>query len=49
LINGLFDYLYFWQYALLFAGLLAIVSRVTAKQMKKLFGESVKKALAKKQ
>ncbi|MBQ8912236.1 MAG: hypothetical protein IJY89_06685, partial [Clostridia bacterium] len=46
-MNGFFSYLYPWQYLMLFFGMLAIVIRVTGKQMKKLFGESVKKSLSK--
>lgn len=43
--NGYFDYLYAWQYLLIFGGMIAITVRVTYKQIKKLFGESVKKSL----
>lgn len=43
--NGLFTYLYGWQYALIIAGMLVIAFRVSAKQQARLFGESVKKTL----
>ena len=43
--NAFFTYLYAWQYALIFAGLVALALRVTHKQIKNLFGESVKVAL----
>jgi hypothetical protein len=44
-VNALFTYLYAWQYALIFVGMLILVHRVTKKQIAKLFKESVKKAL----
>jgi hypothetical protein len=44
-INGIFTYLYWWQYVLICAGVIALCARVTYKQMKNLFGESVKNAL----
>lgn len=43
--NALFSYLYWWQYLMVFLGLFLIASRVGKKQVKKLFGESVKEAL----
>lgn len=45
LFNGFFSYLYAWQYALIIIGLLLLTVMVTHKQIKKLFGESVKKSL----
>ena len=44
-INSLFTYLYAWQYALIFVGMLILVAAVTKRQIAKLFSESVKKAL----
>ena len=44
-LNSLFMYLYFWQYALIFVGMLILVYRVTSRQIAKLFSQSVKKAL----
>ncbi len=44
-VNSVLTYLYPWQYALIFAGMLLLCIRVTQKQIKKLFGVSVKKAL----
>ena len=43
--NGIFRYLYLWQYLLMFAGLAIIATRVTRKQLGRLFGESVKTSL----
>ncbi len=43
--NALFSYLYWWQYLLVFLGLFLIATRVGKKQVKKLFGQSVKEAL----
>lgn len=43
--NDYFVYLYWWQYALIFVGMLLLTWRVTHKQIKKLFGESVKTSL----
>ncbi len=43
--NSFFSYLYAWQYVLIFVGMLLLCIRVTQKQIKKLFGVSVKKAL----
>ena len=44
-INGTFIYLYAWQYAAIFAGLLLLTARITHKQVRKLFGTSVRKSL----
>lgn len=44
-LNSYFVYLYAWQYALIFLGMLFLTVRVTHKQIRKLFGESVKKSL----
>lgn len=43
--NGYFVYLYAWQYALIFLGMLFLTVRVTYKQIHRLFAESVKKSL----
>ena len=43
--NEHFTYLYAWQYALIFLGMLLLTIRITYKQIKKLFGETVKKSL----
>lgn len=43
--NAMFTYLYVWQYALIFLGMLLLTVRITYKQIRKLFGESVKKSL----
>ena len=43
--NEFFVYLYAWQYALIFVGMIALTVRTTYKQIKKLFGQSVKKSL----
>ena len=43
--NEHFTYLYAWQYALIFLGMLLLTVRITYKQIKKLFGETVKKSL----
>lgn len=43
--NEYFVYLYAWQYALIFLGMLILTLRITYKQVKRLFGESVKKSL----
>lgn len=43
--NALFPYLHWWQYVILCVGLLLVTLRVTHKQIRKLFGQSVKKAL----
>ncbi len=44
-VNAIFSYLYAWQYALIFIGMLLLTVRVTQKQIKRLFSSSVKKAL----
>ncbi len=44
-VNAFFSYLYAWQYLLIFLGMLLLTLRVTQKQVKRLFSESVKKAL----
>ncbi len=44
-INGFFSYMYAWQYALIFLGMLIMVFRITHKQIHRLFNESVKKSL----
>ena len=43
--NQYFVYLYAWQYALIFLGMIALTLRTTHKQIMILFGESVKKSL----
>ena len=43
--NVMFNYLYAWQYALIFVGMLILTVRITHKQIRRLFGESVKKSL----
>ncbi len=43
--NEYFVYLYAWQYALIFLGMLILTALITRKQIKNLFGESVKKSL----
>jgi hypothetical protein len=43
--NAFFVYLYPWQYALIFVGMLILTVRITHKQIRRLFGESVKKSL----
>lgn len=43
--NEYFVYLYAWQYVLIVIGMLALTVRITFKQIRKLFGESVKKSL----
>ena len=43
--NGLFTYLYPWQYAVIILGMLILTVRTTHKQIHRLFGESVKKSL----
>lgn len=44
-LNGKFTYLYFWQYCAIFVGMIIMTLRITRKQIKRLFGQSVKKAL----
>ena len=43
--NEYFVYLYAWQYALIFLGVLLLTLRITYLQVRRLFGESVKKSL----
>ncbi len=43
--NEYFVYLYAWQYALIFVGVLLLTLRITYMQVRRLFGESVKKSL----
>lgn len=43
--NAMFTYLYLWQYIAIFIGMLILTFRTTRKQVKRLFGESVKKSL----
>jgi ABC-type lipoprotein release transport system permease subunit len=43
--NQYFMFLHPWQYALIILGMLILTCRITVKQVKKLFGESVKKSL----
>ena len=43
--NALFPYLHAWQYAILCVGMLLVTVRVTHKQIRRLFRQSVKKAL----
>ena len=45
LFNQYFTYLYAWQYALIYLGMLLLTVRVTHLQIRRLFGESVKKSL----
>ncbi len=44
-INAMFSYMYWWQYLIIFAGMILLVGRITHKQIHKLFNESVKKSL----
>ena len=44
-LNKFFVYLYAWQYVLIYVGMLILTVRVTHLQIRKLFGESVKKSL----
>ncbi len=44
-MNGYFTYLYAYQYALITVGMILLTIRVTHKQIRKLFTESVKKSL----
>ena len=44
-LNAYFSYLYAWQYALIFGGMIVLTVRATHGQIRRLFGESVKKAL----
>ena len=43
--NELLSYLYAWQYALIFVGMLLLTFFTTRKQIANLFGESVKKTM----
>ena len=43
--NEFFVYLYGWQYALIFIGMILLTVKTTHNQIKRLFGESVKKSL----
>ena len=43
--NAAFPYLYWWQYLLIFLGMALMATRVGYKQVKKLFGRSVREAL----
>jgi len=43
--NEFFVYLYAWQYALIYLGMLLLTVRTTYKQIRRLFGQSVKKSL----
>ncbi len=43
--NEFFTYLYAWQYAVIFVGMLILTFRITHNQIRRLFGESVKKSL----
>ena len=43
--NSYFVYLYAWQYVLIFVGMIVLTVRTTHKQIRRLFGESVKKSL----
>ena len=44
-LNPYFVYLHAWQYAAIFVGMLILTIRTTHKQIRTLFGESVKKSL----
>lgn len=44
-LNFYFVFLYPWQYAAIFVGMLLLTIRTTHKQIRRLFGESVKKSL----
>ena len=43
--NAIFPYLHWWQYLMLCVGMLLVTVRVTHKQIRRLFSQSVKKAL----
>ena len=43
--NGFFVFLYPWQYVLIGVGILVLTLRITHRQVRRLFGESVKKSL----
>ncbi|MBQ6196869.1 MAG: ATP-binding cassette domain-containing protein [Lachnospiraceae bacterium] len=44
-VNAAFPWLYPWQYLMVFTGMILTAARVGRKQVKKLFGESVREAL----
>lgn len=44
-LNGIFNYLYAGHYVMIFIGMILLTIRITQKQIKRLFGQSVKKAL----
>ena len=44
-VNERFTYLYDWQYAVIVLGMILLTVRTTHRQIRKLFGESVKKSL----
>lgn len=44
-LNGFFVYMYAWQYALIFIGMIILTVRITHRQIRSLFSESVKKSL----
>ena len=44
-INPIFNYLYFWQYLLIFIGMIILCYRVARRQNKRIFNVSVKKAI----
>ena len=44
-LNPYFTFLYAWQYAAIVLGMILLTLRITHKQIRRLFGESVKKAL----
>ncbi len=44
-LNEIFIYLYFWQYALIVLGMVLLTMLITRKHIKRLFGESVRKSL----
>ncbi len=43
--NAVFTYLYPWQYVMILLGMLLLTLRITHAQLRRLFGESVKKSL----
>lgn len=45
ILNPLFSYLEIWQYFVIFIGMIFLTYRITKKQIKKLFSESVKTSL----
>ena len=44
-VNSFINYLYPWQYALIFLGMIILTAKITGGHIKRLFGESVKKSL----